>query len=398
MTVGDDGAKAESIEDGESYQASTPVVLGFTDLRREELVEPLEAVDYDGVVVAVDPDRSMGARVVDQLRRGLSAFGRDGPDVVVVYNGSGVLGLASILLGWYYAVPTLVRVNGDVLRQHREKVVEYWRRGAVLGTLQYALLGAMTWVTFRLADGYLVMSRELADVVRRQTGAPTSRVAVVHNPVPDVRVDGDRESPVAVDREVDHLLLTVTNLDYRGKYRGVRLVVDAVLPALPEDVGYVVAGDGLYLDRLRSYVDETVDDPALRSRIYTPGYVDDVGRLYADADVFVYVSYIDGYPNAVLEAQSACLPVVANAAHGMVEQIDDGRTGRLIEPPLEPALADAVERLLESPAQRGRLAAAARDHVRRHNAPERVGREMVDAVETILDDVDRTERRGPVVS
>ena len=64
--------------------------------------------------------------------------------------------------------------------------------------------------------------------------------------------------------------------------------------------------------------------------------------LYALADVFVYVSDLDGYPNVVLEAQTAGVPVVANDAHGMCDQITDGETGYLVDPEARRALFDRV--------------------------------------------------------
>lgn len=361
-------------------------ILGFTALRPRELVEPLEAAGYDGTVVAVDPDRSLPGRVLDQLRRGLREP-RDDPDVVLAYNGTGVLGVVSLLVGWYYSAAVLVRVNGDVFRQHREKVEEFVGEGRYVAALLYSLLGSATRLTYSCADGFLVVSEELGRVVRSETGCPPSRVAVVHNPVADVAPPEDGAIPVDVTA-YDRVLLTVTNLDYAGKYEGVERVVDEVVPELPADVGYVVAGDGIYRDALQAHVEETL--PGARERIHVPGYVEDVERLYDAADVFVYVSHIDGYPNAVLEAQAAGLPVVANRAHGMVEQVDDGRTGLLVDPAEDGALAGAVRRVLEDPALGRRLGTEARRQVERENAPERIGAELLEAVDDVLGDV-----RGP---
>lgn len=370
-----------------------PRIVGFTDLRRRELLAPLEAVDYDGTVVAVDPDQSLTERATEQLSSGRRACRAVDPDVLLVYNGSGVLGLLSILLGWWYGVPVLVRVNGDVFRQHREKVAEYRERGAYGRAVLYVAQASLTRLTFDRADAFLVVSRELKRIVCEETGCPASRVAVVHNPAPDVR-PADDESPPAVLEAADHerLLLTVTNLNFHGKYAGTRDAVDDLWPSLPEDTGWIIAGDGLYRDALESHVEETVDDPAVRDRIYTPGFVEAVEHLYAGADVFVYVSDIDGYPNAVLEAQAAGLPVVANEAHGMVEQIDDRRTGLLVDPSRDGAVAEAVGRLLAEPAVRERLGSAARRDVQRHNAPRRIGTELLDAIDDVLDGAARVDR------
>lgn len=360
-------------------------ILGFTALRPRELTEPLEAADYDGTVVAVDARRSLFSRVIEQIRRGLRDPTHD-PAVILVYNGTGILGVLSLLFGWYYSAPVLVRVNGDVFRQHREKVAEYRDDDRYGAALLYSLLGVATRVTYSRADGFLVVSEELGRIVRSETNCPESRIAVVHNPAPDVAPPDDAELPIDVS-EHDRILLTVTNLNYEGKFEGVKRIIDSVGTVLPADVGYVVAGGGIYHRELRTYVDETV--PEARERIYVPGYVEDVELLYDIADTFVYVSYIDGYPNAVLEAQAAGLPVVANEAHGMVEQIDSGRTGLLVNPDEDAAIVAAVQRLLEEPELRERLGTEARRRVERENAPERIGTEMLAAIDDVLADKER---------
>lgn len=354
-------------------------ILGFTALRPRELTEPLEAADYDGTIVAVDTQQSLPCRVFEQVRRGLRDPVHD-PTVVLVYNGTGILGLVSLLFGWYYSAPVLIRVNGDVFRQHREKVTEY-RNGRRYGAaLLYALLGAATRLTYSQADGFLVVSEELGRIVQSETNCPESRVAVVHNPVPDVSPPRDAELPVDVS-DHDQVLLTVTNLNYEGKFEGVKRIIDTVGTVLPVDTGYVVAGGGIYLEALRSYVDEGA--PGARDRIHLPGYVDDIEALYDTADAFVYVSHIDGYPNAVLEAQASGLPVVANEAHGMVEQIVDGESGLLVDPDEDGEITAAVEQLLEHPELRRRLGTEARRQVERENAPERIGTELLAAIDDL---------------
>jgi len=360
-------------------------LLGFTDLRRRELEQPLAATDSSETIVAIDPEQSLVARAVIQIREGVEAMKTD-PDLILLYNGSGILGPIAVLFGWYYSLPVVIRVNGDILRQHREKIIEYWNRSEYQHAVLYTLQLLLTRTTFLLASGFLVVSEELREVVLKKARCPESRIEVVHNPVPDVDPESEEALPVAVDPDLNSLILTVTNLNFRGKLEGAKEMVDAIAPILPANAGYVIAGDGIYHQQLEAYIDATVDEAATRDRIYTPGYIDDVEQLYEAADVFLYISYIDGYPNVVLEAQAAGLPVVANAAHGMVEQIDDGKTGVLIDPVSESAVRTAVLSLLGDQSRRRQMGTAARRQTHRHNAPERIGREMMVALADIVDE------------
>jgi len=66
------------------------------------------------------------------------------------------------------------------------------------------------------------------------------------------------------------------------------------------------------------------------------------------------------FPLAVLEAMAAGLPAVASRAGGLVESIQDGETGLLVEPDNSEALADALIRLLQDDELRETMAEAAR--------------------------------------
>src|SRR5258708_28545415 len=74
--------------------------------------------------------------------------------------------------------------------------------------------------------------------------------------------------------------------------------------------------------------------------------------IYREADLFVLSPHVlengdrDGIPNVLMEAMSAGLPVVATDISGIPELIEHDRSGLLVPPCDEGALADALERLL----------------------------------------------------
>lgn len=384
-------------------------ILALTDLRPDELEAPLDAADA-GTVVSMDRDASASVRVRDVLARGLREATTGDYDALLVYNGVGLLGAVAVLLGLVTGLPLLVRVNGDLERQHAEKADEHRRAGEWRGWLGYRLAALLTGVTFRRAAGFLPVSSNLAEPVARRANCAPERVRTVHSPIRVAEYRPDGATPPAgdegrqftgVDEDLppaaadEDRLLTVTNLDYRGKYEGTCELARALAPLLAEreEVTWVIAGDGRYLADLRQHLDESLP-PGVRDRVRAPGFVDDVAAAYAAAAVFVYRSHIDGYPNAVREAQAAGLPVVANPAHGITEQVDHGRTGLLVDEPA--AVREAVEDLLSDPAARRRLGRRASDAVERENDPAVVGRQLVIAVEQLLAaaEGDRPRSRG----
>jgi glycosyltransferase involved in cell wall biosynthesis len=86
--------------------------------------------------------------------------------------------------------------------------------------------------------------------------------------------------------------------------------------------------------------------------------------VLAAADVVVDLSYEGlGITGTIREAMALGKPVVASAAGGNPELVQDGSSGLLVAPRDPAALASAVERLLGDPALASRLSRAARERV-----------------------------------
>jgi glycosyltransferase involved in cell wall biosynthesis len=92
------------------------------------------------------------------------------------------------------------------------------------------------------------------------------------------------------------------------------------------------------------------------------GMLADVAPTLAAADLFVLPSEAEGLSNALLEAASSALPIVATHVGGAIDVVEHGQSGLLVEPNDTGALADALIRVLEDP-ERSRLGDRARDGV-----------------------------------
>ena len=109
-----------------------------------------------------------------------------------------------------------------------------------------------------------------------------------------------------------------------------------------------------------------------------------VNALQRRADVVVQKSLAEGFGLTVSEAMWKGRPVVASRVGGIQDQIEDGRTGYLVDPTDLAAFADRVNGLLADPHRAERMGEAAQSRVRNlFLGPRHLG-QYVDLLERVL--------------
>lgn len=111
------------------------------------------------------------------------------------------------------------------------------------------------------------------------------------------------------------------------------------------------------------------------------GPADDVRPLIAQARIYVLPSYREGTPRSVLEAMAMGRPVVTCDAPGCRETVEHGVNGLLV-PVRDPrALADAIGRLLDDPAEAAAMGEASYALVARKYDVWQVNRAIMEIME-----------------
>ncbi len=124
------------------------------------------------------------------------------------------------------------------------------------------------------------------------------------------------------------------------------------------------------------------------NRILWPGHVLDVAPYYQLLDVVCLPSHGEGFPPVLLEAQAAARPVVTTAVTGCSDAVEHGVTGLLVPPDDLDALTDALELLLNDPAQARRLGEAGRERVLRDFRPEVIWEALAGEYRRLLEEND----------
>ncbi|QXE37915.1 glycosyltransferase family 1 protein [Streptomyces sp. GMY02] len=120
-------------------------------------------------------------------------------------------------------------------------------------------------------------------------------------------------------------------------------------------VRVVIVGDGPSETSLRS----TLPGAVFLGR--TTG--DALARTFASFDLFAHTGPYETFCQTVQEAMASGVPVIAPAAGGPLDLVDDGRTGTLVAPLDADAVTQAVRDLAHAPALREAYGRAARTTV-----------------------------------
>ncbi len=106
----------------------------------------------------------------------------------------------------------------------------------------------------------------------------------------------------------------------------------------------------------RLNLERLVHSLGLQAKILLPGAVQNIQEALLNADLFIFPSQYEGFPNALCEAMAVGLPVIASACSGNIDIIQDGIDGRLFPVGDVQALTKITLELLGDVAQRQRLA------------------------------------------
>lgn len=107
------------------------------------------------------------------------------------------------------------------------------------------------------------------------------------------------------------------------------------------------------------------------------GYVNNPEILYREAGLFVLPSRVEGMSNALLEALSFGLPVIASDILANQAVLGATGCGRLVEVGNVQALADAILSLMASPEERAQMGESARKLVELRYHPDTVSQRLV---------------------
>jgi len=146
-----------------------------------------------------------------------------------------------------------------------------------------------------------------------------------------------------------------------------------------ERVHVILVGEG----ELKETLQQEAMQLGCEERLHFLGFSEEIPELLKSLDLFVLPSLNEGMGRALLEAMAAGLPCIATRVGGVVDLIEEGRTGMLVPAKNPEALSVAIRELMDHQEKRDSLGHRAKEWV-----DDSYGREhMVDRLAALYDQV-----------
>jgi glycosyltransferase involved in cell wall biosynthesis len=293
---------------------------------------------------------------------------------------------------WPPAITALARVfrreRPRVLQLHDPHAVSaalvasrLGRKAPLVATrrVDFALRGPFSRRKYAACDRVIVASRAIAAVVERG-GVPPERLRLVYEGVPDrTPAPGGREALAALGVPADAPVIGNVAALTGHKDHATLLEAMALLRPRAPGAHLVIAGEG----ERRPALEALVRAHSLEDRVVFVGFRHDLDRLLPAFSVFCLSSHLEGLGTSLLDAMAFGRPVVATAAGGIPEAVEDGLTGRVVPSRDPAALAAALVEVLSDETRRQAMGEAGRRRFLERFTAERMVEETLRVLEEV---------------
>ncbi len=251
----------------------------------------------------------------------------------------------------------------------------------------------LLWVKcfLRLLSGYIAVSRHTKDTAIAH-GLREEKIRVVPNGVED-----PAEPPIQYRREDLALYLKENLTDKKVlvtigrivRRKGVAWFVERVLPKLPGNILYLVAGSGS--GKEKQHILDAATRANVSQKLRLLGSVPNEIKimLHRTGDLFIQPNILvpgdrEGFGIAVIEASLAGLPVIASQLEGLEDAVIDKETGFFAEPGNPESFVAAILPLLENSVARNMFSEKAKTVTRERFHWNSVSKTFAAALESFL--------------
>ncbi len=164
------------------------------------------------------------------------------------------------------------------------------------------------------------------------------------NSVAEITSNNKKELGISNEQSI---LLSVGELSGRKNHE---VIIKSLAKIDDPNIVYLICGQG----DLENYLKRLAED--LNVNVKFLGFRKDIPEICSIADLYVFPSYQEGLPVALMEAMAAGLPIICSAIRGNTDLIVDGKGGFLVEPDDIDGFTEAIKKSLKDEVLREKMA------------------------------------------
>lgn len=260
--------------------------------------------------------------------------------------------ILGVIVFWLNVVFTVRKIKPDIvhvqsigsgvpaylIKKILKKPYTVWGRGS-----DVYLPGRFIRVTRNLvlqnADAILVLTE---DMRKKMTEFTSRNIYIVPNGI-NLEQFNDRSQNLVKNGSTKNILF----VGRLHPVKGVQYLIEAmeyVLKKVP-NCNLILVGDGVDRARLETLSVQL----GIKKSVHFVGIVphEKVRIFMQQADIFVLPSLSEGFPGVILEAMACGLPIVATRVGGVVDIVNDGSNGYLVDVKDSKTVADRIILLLQ---------------------------------------------------
>lgn len=248
----------------------------------------------------------------------------------------------------------LTRLAALVARKHGTKVIYtahgfHFFKGAPL--INWLLYFPVEWFLAHFTDALITINKEDYACAQKFAARKVYYVPGVGIDTKKFAVDPEtkrvKREALRAELGIPDDAIVLLSVGEVNENKNHRVVVEALSKLEGKNIHYIICGCG----ELEESHEDLAKQLGLDRRVHLTGYRNDVVDFYQAADIFVFPSFREGLPVAVMEAMASGLPVICSLIRGNTDLVIDtknGHNGVLCKADDVLQFADAIRSLCES--------------------------------------------------
>jgi glycosyltransferase involved in cell wall biosynthesis len=259
-------------------------------------------------------------------------------------------------------------------------------------TVHVRTLGAFGMVERYLArsvDAFIYISQAVEGLYRR-LGIPVEKGHIIYNgfTLPQANADTTHLRTEFGLSQDDRVIVNVGRIEWwKGQDYFIQTMAE-IVKVQPNTKALLVGGVDSTLRNLefQSKIQRMVLEMGLSNHVIFTGFRSDIPQIMAMSDLIVHsASEPEPFGRVIVEAMLAGRPVVATAAGGVLDIIEDKATGLTVPPKDVAAMTGAIQYLLQHPADAAAMGQRAQQEAGKRFSVEQHARSVQCLYQQILD-------------